>query len=652
MWPKPNLAGITCVVTVALGEIAAVAMGWGLTSLAAALQWATYNLGVTAIGALIVHRLPRHPVGWILALDGMASALTTDTLGAYGLRAESAGWPGAAPALWLSVATWSPNALMWVVALLYTPTGRLPGRRWRTVLYAGALGTLLLLFGWLTGPDSTILISSQDNPFVLDGLPSRQLVNLGGWLLAAAAVGAMASVLWRIRGADAVLRQQLKWVAVGGALVAGFLPFGLLFWFDSVLVRAVSPVLLTASVAALGAAVLRYRLFDVDRLVLRALAYGVATALGVGIYAAATIALGAALGGTRSWQVAAATLAAAAAFRPAVRTSQRALDRRFDKDQAARARLDRYLDGLRSGTERTERFEEVLCESTRVPELSLLLHLPASEEYVDVRGRRRKPDPDLPRVELRGAGQCEAIVQYPGPEDPACSARIGRLLDHARLAVQITRLGIELNRQVDELNASRRRISVAADTERRRIQRDLHDGAQQRLVTVGIALRGVEARLRRRIEIDDADVVDGVVADLQATIAELRALVADFPLPQLDAGIGAAFRELAERSPIPVRVEASAGRTDAAVEAAAYFLGSEGLTNTLKHAHATTATLRVERRNGSLLVSVTDDGVGGAALGTGTGLVGLRDRIAALGGQLRIESDGNGTQIAAELPCD
>ncbi len=640
------------VAVVALGEVAAVALGWRLTPFAASLQWAAYNLGVTAIGALILHRLPRHPVGWILTLDGLVSALTTDTLGAYGLRAEHAGWPGAAPALWLSVATWSPNALMWVIALLYIPTGRLPGRRWGMVLYSGGLGTLLLMFGWLTSPDSTILISSLANPFVVSGLPSGQMVGLGGFLLAASAVGAMASVLWRIRGADAVLRQQLKWVAVGGTLVAVFLPIGLLFWFHSALVRAVSPILLTASVAALGAAVLRYRLFDVDRLILRALAYAVALTLGVGIFAAATITLGALVGGSHPWQVAAATLGAAVAFRPVARASQRVIDRRFDRDHDARAHLDRYLDGLRDGTERTERFEQVLREATRVPDLTLLLHLPASDGYADVRGRPRTPDPALPTVELRGPTQREAIVQYPGPSDPGRSARIERLLDHARLALQIARLGVELNRQLDELDASRRRISVAADSERRRIQRDLHDGAQQRLVTVGIALRSVEARLRRRTEIDDADILDGLVADLQETIAELRALVTELPLPQLDAGIDAAFRELAERSPIPVRVEVDAGNLDAALEAAAYFLGSEGLTNTLKHAHASAATLRAERRNGSLLVSVSDDGVGGAVLGAGSGLLGLRDRVAALGGHLRIESDGNGTLVAAELPCD
>jgi signal transduction histidine kinase len=649
---RPSVVAASCVAAVALAEAATLALGWRLASSTDSLEWAAYSVGVTAIGGLILHRLPSHPVGWLLTIGGLVTALSTDLLGAYGVRAEHAGWPGAAAAQWLSTAAWSPGALMWVIVLLYTPTGRLPGRRWRICLYGGVLGTVLLLLGWLTGADSQNPNSTLANPFVLHGAPGQALVIVGGSVLAGSAVGAVASIFWRIRGADAVLRQQLKWVAVGGALNAALIPVGLLFWSTSPFVQALSPIVLMAAVAALGAAVLHYRLFEVDRIVLKAVAYAVAVALSVAVYAVAAISLGAVLGGTRPWQIAAATLVAAAAFRPTARASQRFIDRHFDKDREARVRLDRYLDGLRAGTERTERFEEVLRESTGIPDLTLLLHLPASDGYADVRGRLRTPDSVLPTVELRGGARSEAIVQYPGPADPRRAALIERLLHHARLAVQIARLGIELNRQVHELDASRRRISVAADAERRRIQRDLHDGAQQRLVTVGIALRSVEARLRRRTEIDDADVIDGLVADLQTTIAELRTLVADLPLPQLDAGIGAAFRELADRSPIPVRVEVDIGRWGAAVEATAYFVGSEGLTNTLKHAQASTAVLRAQRHNGSLLVSVSDDGVGGAALGVGSGLVGLRDRVTALGGRLQIESDGSGTVVAAELPCD
>lgn len=642
----------SCVAAAAVGEATALLLAHGLHPLGDSALWALYNVSVTGFGALIVLRMPRHAVGWILCVGGALGVLSTDLLRAYGLRAAAAGWHGAAAAQWMATAAWSLGALMWILALLYIPTGRLPGSRWRVCLYVAVAAVAVYVFGWLTSAASTIPGSSLANPFVVGGLASRQLVVLASWMLSLAGVGSMASLFSRVRGADVVTRQQLKWVAVAAVLIVMFLPIGLAFWSGSPVVRGLSPLVLLSAVTALAAAVLRYRLFDLDRFVLRAAGYAVATAVGIGLYTASTVSLGALLGGSRRWQVAAATLIAAAAFRPAARVAQRVIDRRFDRYHEARARLDRYLEGLRTGTERAERFEQVLRDSGKVPDLQLLLRLPASDEYVDVRGRARAVDPEWPVVELRTLGHPEAIVQYPGPSDPILAARLERLLQHSRLALQVARLGVELARQVNELEASRRRIASAADVERRRIQRDLHDGAQQSLVTVGLALRAVEARLRNRKETSDADTLDGLVADLQATIEGLRALVSDLPLPQLDAGIGAAFRELADRSPIPVRVEVDTGRLDAALEATAYFVGSEGLTNVLKHAHAREAALCARRVNGCLLVSVSDDGIGGADPQFGSGLLGLRDRIAAVGGQLSIDSGSSGTQLTAELPCE
>lgn len=638
---------LACVVLATLGEAAALALGWHLRSTGDALEWALYNVAVTAIGTLVVHRLPQHPVGWILALFGMLGAWSTDLLSGYGLRAEQTDWPGAAPAQWFGVAAWCLSALMWVLALLYVPTGRLPSPRWRTVVYGGIVGTLAYLVGWLASPTSTMPDSTLANPFVVTGLPGRQVADLGGSMLALAAVGALASLILRARGADPVLRQQLKWVGVGGLLLVGFLPIGLTLWSSSPVVRAVSPVAVLALVATLAAAVLRYRLFDVDRLVLRWLAYLAAAAVAVAFYATSVIILGTLAGGSRPWQAAAATLVAAICFRPVARTAQRALERRFDRDHDARRQIDRFLDGLRAGTEPAERVEEVLRDAAGVQELRLMLRLPASDLYSDVHGQLCSPDPRFSKVEL-GA---EAVVQYPRAADRALDARLERLLSHSRLALQVARLGVELSRQVDELDASRRRIAIAADEERRRIQRDLHDGAQQRLVAVGLTLRSLEGRFRADDRTEDADAVDSVVADLGETIAELRTLVANLPLPQLDVGLEAAFQELADRSPLPVHVEVVTERLDPSVEATAYFVGSESLTNTLKHAQASTVTLRAQRCDGTLLVTVTDDGVGGAVPGVGSGLIGLRDRVAAIGGHLRIDSGRTGTIVTAELPC-
>ncbi|HET7901698.1 MAG TPA: histidine kinase [Candidatus Nanopelagicales bacterium] len=639
-----GLAGVSLAL---LGEIVALALAWQLRPFGDAVAWALYNVAVTAVGALIVHAFPRHPVGWILLVLGVLGVWSTDVLSAYGARAELSGWPGAAGAQWLGVAAWCLSALMWVLALLYVPTGALASPRWRIALVGGIVGTSAYLVGWLISPASTLPDSTLANPFAVAGLPGESLADVGGVLLAASAAGAVASVIGRARGADPVLRQQLKWVGVGGLLLVGFLPVGLALWSSSPVVRALSPVVALGIVASVGAAVLRYRLFDVDRMVLRGTAYLAAAAVASGLFAASVILLGTLLGGSRPWQTAAATLVAVVCFRPVAGRVERRLERRFDPDHDARRQIDRFLDGLRAGTEPADRIEEVLRDAAGRQDLRLLLRLPASDGFCDVHGQRCAPDPSLRAIEL-GA---EAMVQYPSAADPVLDSRLERLLAHARLALQVARLGAGLSSKVDELDASRRRIAIAADDERRRIQRDLHDGAQQRLVAVGLALRSLEGRLRADDRRRDADTVDGVVTDLGETIVELRTLVANLPLPQLDGGLDVAFRELADRSPLPVRVDVTAERLSPSVEATAYFVGSESLTNTLKHARASTVTLRAERCGATLLVTVADDGVGGAVPGAGTGLIGLRDRVAAIGGHLRIDSGRTGTTITAELPC-
>ncbi len=636
-----------CLLVAVIGEGASGVLRWGIEPASDIVLWAVYNVAVTAIGGFIVHRQPRHPVGWIFLVLGTFGILTTETLVGYGMRAEASGWPGAAQGQYLGQVAWCTGALLWILALYFIPTGRLPGPRWRAGVVAAVGGAGLYVAGWLLDPASFLPDTSLKNPFGVVGSPAKIFLAGGNVLLAAGALAAFASVFARWRHADQVVRQQLKWVAVAGVFQAAFMPIGLLFWSTTPFVRDITPVVLLGSVLALTAAVLRYRLFDLDVLILRGAALTIAAVLGVALYAGVVITLGAVAGGSRPWQTAAATLAAVLVFRPVARVAQGMLNRRFDRDHDGLVTLDRYLDGLRAGTETSERFETVLREATRVPSLRLLLHLPASGEYADATGRTAQPAPGRAVVGI----EQEVLVEYDGPPDPAVTARIVRFVRHAGLAIQVSRLSIDLNRQVDELAVSRQRITVVADGERRRIQRNLHDGAQQRMVTVGIALRGLESRLRRRGEADDADRIDALVADLGATIEELRALTGDLPLPQLDAGIGAAFRELAQRSPIPVTVEVPADRLAAPIEATAYFVGYEGLTNSLKHARASAVVLRAERKDGSLVVSVRDDGVGGADPASGSGLVGLDDRVAAMGGRLRIDSGSTGTLLTAVLPC-
>jgi signal transduction histidine kinase len=193
---------------------------------------------------------------------------------------------------------------------------------------------------------------------------------------------------------------------------------------------------------------------------------------------------------------------------------------------------------------------------------------------------------------------------------------------------------------------------AAGNEERRRIERDLHDGAQQRLVSIGLALRHAQHELGTSSPQRASQTLDGALAEVALAIDELRELAHGLPPAQLDAGLAPVYHQLARRAPVPVQVDVSRERFDRGLEAAAYFIACEGLTNAVKHANATRIVLSAGRENGNLVVSVTDDGAGGAAPIPGSGLSGLSDRVAAYGGALRIESDtGAGTRLTAELPC-
>jgi signal transduction histidine kinase len=189
--------------------------------------------------------------------------------------------------------------------------------------------------------------------------------------------------------------------------------------------------------------------------------------------------------------------------------------------------------------------------------------------------------------------------------------------------------------------------------ERRRLERDLHDGAQQRLVALRLQLRLARDRTGKDPDVA-AEMLDGAMAELDSALEELRELARGIhPAVLADRGLEPALSALAGRAPLPVDVaEAPRERLPAPVEAAAYFVVAEALTNVAKYAQATRASVAVERQNGHALVEVRDDGVGGADPSRGSGLTGLRDRLAALDGRLQIESpEGGGTVVRADIPC-
>ncbi|HEX6781740.1 MAG TPA: sensor histidine kinase [Solirubrobacterales bacterium] len=233
-------------------------------------------------------------------------------------------------------------------------------------------------------------------------------------------------------------------------------------------------------------------------------------------------------------------------------------------------------------------------------------------------------------------------------------SRIGRAEEvTTALSAENQQLTAELEAKVEELRASRHRIVEAGYAERRRVERDLHDGAQQRLMALTMTLR----LAREKLDADpaaSAELLDEAMEELSAATAELREFARGIhPVVLSDRGLAAALGGLAERSPVPVEIAAAPDeRLPTPVESAAYFVVAESLTNVARYAGAELATVRVERRDGTLEVEVSDDGAGGADPDAGSGLRGLADRVAALDGSFAVRSEpGEGTTVEARIPC-
>ena len=222
----------------------------------------------------------------------------------------------------------------------------------------------------------------------------------------------------------------------------------------------------------------------------------------------------------------------------------------------------------------------------------------------------------------------------------------------AALALENDRLDAELRARYAELQASRARLVAAGDAARRRIERDLHDGAQQRFVALALTLR--LARSRVPDDSEAAALLDGGLSELSAGLGELRELARGIhPAVLTERGLEPALASLAARAPVPATINAETeGRLPPAVESAAYFVVAEALTNVAKYANATAAEVTLRREDGHVVIDVEDDGVGGADPAAGSGLRGIEDRVSALDGRLQIESPaGGGTRLHAVIPC-
>jgi signal transduction histidine kinase len=298
---------------------------------------------------------------------------------------------------------------------------------------------------------------------------------------------------------------------------------------------------------------------------------------------------------------------------------------------------------------------DALAEALDDPSLELVYWLPEGRRYVDFRGRAYELPEDDPRRAIHAVtrdGECVAAIVYDAMLRDA-EEHVRAVGAAASLAMQNERLDAELRAKVDELRRSRERMLRIGLEERRRLERDLHDGAQQRLVSMALNIRLARAKLN-----EDPLAADQLLAsagqELDSALEELRELARGIhPAVLTDRGLGTALETLASRAPVPVELaELPEERLPEAVELAAYFVVAEGLTNVAKYASASHATVGIVRENGRLMVEVADDGVGGADPANGTGLRGLADRIAVLEGRLEIDSEqGRGTILRAQIPC-
>jgi signal transduction histidine kinase len=323
------------------------------------------------------------------------------------------------------------------------------------------------------------------------------------------------------------------------------------------------------------------------------------------------------------------------------------------RTRLARSAVGDLVVELGAATHEPGDLAKALAERLRDPTLGIAFRV--GEGFVDEDGRP---------VELPGDGSVRGTTVIEADGEPIAALLHDPILRHepelvdaavaaARLAIANERLRAEVRAQLEEVRASRQRIVEAGDRERRRVERNLHDGAQQRLVTLSLSL----AMLRDRagVDADTAHSVAEIAVELRQAITELRELARGIhPAILSEEGLEAAVRSLTERATVPVRIHADLdGGLSEAVEATGYFVVSESLTNISKYANAAGAEIQLTQRDRRLTISVIDDGVGGAQPSSGSGLLGLRDRVAALGGTLEISSPpGAGTRIYADIPFD
>lgn len=646
-------------VVVATGVVLALqATGYGTESWA---LWLAAVAATTGIGLALALRLPRNPIGWLLLANGVVIVAQglAEAYARYGLDKGFDRVAGADWAVLYSEAGWPTLfACVTAVALLF-PDGRLPSRRWRPLAICTAVSFVVLLVTEALSPEEFAApFEGVRSPLpVLTGPVIATAQGLAFLGCLAGLVGAALAMRVRLRRSRGEERLQIKWLAYGAATI----PLAVVVCLVEIQLTgddgpatslALGGTLITIPVAV-GVAVARYRLYEIDRLINRTLVFATLTAGLATVFAAVSVLGGMAAGSGSTLPTAAATLVVAVAFGPLRRRLQVAIDRRFDRARYdGLRRVYGFLEDVRAGRAAPEQTGAVLADALGDPTLELFFQFEEDARYVDASGRIVSvlPTDGRTATPLR-RGPVELGVVLHDPELARNPDLLDSVLVATGMAIEVARLRVEVRRHLAEVEDSRARIVAAGYDERRRLERDLHDGAQQRLVSIGLTLRHVQAGLPA--DGGPAAALDAAVDEVSAAIRELRELARGVRPAGLDDGLAAALRELTTRSALHTRIDVTAERFDDRIETAAYFVASEALTNATKYSQASEVAVSASLRAGTLVLSVRDDGVGGAHATEGSGLAGMVDRVAALGGSLEVESPvGSGTVVTAELPCE
>jgi signal transduction histidine kinase len=656
-------------VIVLMGAIATVILetGAGRTDETA---FSILSLSFPAVGFFVLGRRPDATLGWIMLGMGVGFALF-GVPGSYGAFAATRDLPLAA----LGLAIGGPAWVIFIggsgFLLLLFPDGHLPSPRWRWFgRLCGAGLTLVFVTIWFyPGSFSDQGYPQVTNPIGVEAL--RAVLDVFGILLLTApllVVGGFVGLIVRMRRTtDSVVRHQIRWLAYAASLMAttfvlSFVPsLGNDEW--SSLIQSIGALSFMLIPVAIGIAIMRYRLYDIDVVIRKTVVVAVVVAAIAVVYVAIVAGVGALVGSRGSPLLSAVAAGVVALLIQPIRSRARRLADRIVYGQRATPYevVSTFGDQLAD----TYAYDDVLPRTARV--IGEGVGAARAEVRLAVDGGLRTvaawpgdaPDVGADLVaEVRHQGDVlgALAVSMPAddPLDPPREQLVHDLAAQAGLVLRNVRLTEELRARLDDLRAAQRRLVAAQDEERRRLERNIHDGAQQQLVALQVRQR-LTAQLVDRDPAKAKAMLDELQTDTAAALDDLRDLARGIYPPLLaDQGLTAAITAQARKSPMPVDVEApDLGRFPQDIEAAVYFSVLEALQNAAKYADPASVQVRLTRSGGVLRFEVRDDGRGfdPTVIGYGTGLQGIADRLGALDGTVQVESaPGAGTTVRGSLP--